>query len=46
MSEFLHMGGYAMYVWGSFGFAAAVFIWNLLAPSLRRRDILKELSDD
>lgn len=22
MSEFLHMGGYALYVWGSFGVAA------------------------
>ena len=46
MSEFLHMGGYATYVWGSFGATAVVFIWNLLAPSLRRSDILKELSDD
>jgi heme exporter protein CcmD len=40
------MGGYATYVWGSFGAAAVVFIWNLLAPSLRRRDILKELSSE
>ncbi len=46
MSEFLHMGGYAAYVWGSFGVAVAVFAWNLLAPHLRRGNLLKELSDD
>ncbi len=46
MSEFLHMGGYAAYVWGSFGVAAAVFVWNLLAPHLRHGNLLKELSDD
>ncbi|TXH03652.1 MAG: heme exporter protein CcmD [Nevskiaceae bacterium] len=38
------MGGYAVYVWGSYGLAAAVLAWNLLAPRLRRHDILKELS--
>lgn len=46
MSDFLNMGGYAAYVWSSFGFAAAVFLWNLFAPILRRSDILKELSND
>ena len=43
-SSFWDMGGYAIYVWGSYGIAAAVFAWNLIAPRLRRRDILKELS--
>lgn len=43
-SEFLNMSGYAVYVWGSYGFAAIVFAWNLIAPRLRRREILKELS--
>jgi heme exporter protein D len=38
------MGGYAAYVWSSYGIAAAVFAWNLIAPRLRRREILKELS--
>lgn len=46
MSEFIHMGGYAGYVWGSFGAAAVVFIWNLLVPVLRRNEILKELASD
>ena len=47
MSEsFWNMGGYAVYVWGSYGAALAVGLWNLLAPRLRRREILKQLSDD
>ena len=46
MSEFVNMGGYAVFVWGSFGTAIAVFIWNLLVPHLRRSEILKELSSD
>ena len=46
MSEFLNMGGYALYVWGSYGIAAAVIVWNLLAPRWRRSDILKELSSE
>ena len=44
MSETLNMGGYALYVWGSFGVAVAVIVWNLLVPRLRRSAILKELS--
>jgi heme exporter protein D len=43
-SSFWDMGGYAIYVWGSYGVAAAVFAWNLIAPRLRRREILKQLS--
>jgi len=31
MSEFLHMGGYAAYVWPCFGLAAAVLAWNILS---------------
>lgn len=46
MSEFINMGGYAAFVWGSFGTAAVVFIWNLLTPRLRRNEILKELSSE
>ncbi len=29
MSEFLRMGGYAAFVWSSFGLAAAVLVWNV-----------------
>ena len=36
-AEFWNMGGYAAYVWGSYGFALAVFAWNLAAPMLEHR---------
>ena len=45
MSEFLHMGGYAFYVWGSYGAALAVFAWNLAAPRLGRADVLRRLRE-
>ena len=28
MQEFLNMGGYAGYVWSSFGLTAVVLVWN------------------
>ena len=31
MSELVHMGGYAGYVWPCFGLAAAVLAWNVLS---------------
>ncbi len=43
MSDFLNMGGYAVYVWGSYAAAAAVFAWNLAVPLLRRRALRREL---
>jgi heme exporter protein CcmD len=44
--DFWNMGGYALYVWGSFGVAAAIYLWNVIAPQLRRRAILEALGDD
>ncbi|NBC33745.1 MAG: heme exporter protein CcmD [Alphaproteobacteria bacterium] len=35
MTDFLNMGGYALYVWGAYGVCALVMI-GLLAASLRR----------
>ena len=43
--NFWDMGGYAIFVWGSFGAAAAVYAWNLMAPRLRRREILQQLAE-
>ena len=43
MSDFLSMGGYAVYVWGSYGAAGVVFAWNLAVPLLRRRALRREL---
>ena len=35
MSEFLSMGGYAWYVWGSYGVTVLVLVFEVIA--LRRR---------
>lgn len=37
MAEFFHMGGYALYVWGSFGATAALMIAEPLLIARRRR---------
>lgn len=39
MSEFLAMGGYATFVWGSYAAALAVFAWNLWAPAAQAREL-------
>jgi heme exporter protein D len=36
-SEFVAMGGYASYVWGSFGVAALVLVVECIAVSRRRK---------
>ncbi|TAM11422.1 MAG: heme exporter protein CcmD [Nevskiaceae bacterium] len=38
------MGGFAFYVWSSFGLAVLVLVWNVLAPRLRHTAVLRELS--
>ena len=45
MSEFLDMGGYAFYVWGSYGAMLATLAWNLVAPRAARRDVLRRLKE-
>ena len=42
MSEFLHMGGYAFYVWTAYGAAFVVLALNLAAPIRRRRRLVRE----
>jgi heme exporter protein D len=46
LNKFVAMGGYAAYVWGSFGVFAAVLIWNLLTPRLARASVMKQLTED
>ena len=43
MSEFLAMGGYAFYVWTSYGIFLATMILGLAFPALRRRALITEL---
>jgi heme exporter protein D len=43
VSEFFAMGGYGLYVWGSFGLTAVVVIGEVLLLRARRKAILQEL---
>ncbi len=46
VGEFLDMGGYAFYVWGSFGITAAVVIAEIWLVRAKRRDILRNLLNE
>ena len=41
LSDFLAMGGYGLYVWGSFGMAAAAMAAECLALRSRRRALFE-----
>jgi heme exporter protein D len=43
MSEFFHMGGYALYVWGSFLMTAAAMLAEPLLLRRRRAAVLRRL---
>jgi heme exporter protein D len=43
LSDFLYMGGYAFYVWGSFGITAAVAIFEIWQVRAQRREVLRNL---
>ena len=36
LNEFLHMGGYAFYVWTSYGIALIILLANILLPARQR----------
>ena len=42
-SEFFAMGNYALYVWGSYGAAALVLIFNVLAARRRMKSVRREM---
>jgi heme exporter protein D len=37
LNEFFAMGGYAFYVWGSFGLTALIAIWEVSSLHYRRK---------
>ena len=37
MNEFLHMGGYAAYIWSAFGITALVLILSLVLPIIENK---------
>lgn len=43
MSEFFHMGGYALYVWGSFGVTALLMIAEPLLLSNRKKHVVSRV---
>ncbi len=45
-SEFFAMGGYALYVWGSFGITAAVMVVEMWQVRIRKNQVLRELRAD
>jgi len=44
-SEFFAMGGYSLYVWGSYGMAALVLVLNVLAARQRENSVRRELEE-
>jgi heme exporter protein D len=42
-AEFFAMGGYALYVWSSFGVCALVFLLEPLAVRVRHKAIVRRL---
>jgi heme exporter protein D len=43
-SEFLAMGGYAFYVWTSYGLTLVVLLANIIIPVWQRKQLLRSLS--
>ena len=43
MIDFLSMGGYALYVWGSYGVTLALIAIEVVLLRLRKRNILDQL---
>jgi len=41
MEDFLHMGGYATFVWSSYGLGFLVLAWNVWAALKLQRDALE-----
>ncbi len=45
MAEFFHMGGYALYVWGSLGMTFIVLLLNIVLPLQQHRDVLRKAAE-
>jgi heme exporter protein D len=43
MAEFFHMGGYASYVWSSYGLAVIVLLPMILLPIGENKRLIKKL---
>ena len=45
MEEFLHMGGKAFYVWGSYGSTAIALVLSLIIAAGRKKKLYREIED-
>ena len=43
MSDFLHMGGYAFYVWSAYGITLVVLVGYIILPRRAERAALTEI---
>ncbi len=39
-SEFLHMGGYAVFVWTSYGLTLLMVVVNIVSPIIERKRVI------
>jgi len=46
VADFFNMGGYAFYVWGSFGITALVVVAEIWQVRMQRREILRNLLNE
>ncbi len=44
LQEFFAMGGYAFYVWTSYGLTFVVLLANIIIPVMQRKQFLRALS--
>jgi len=42
-SEFFEMGGYAVYVWSSYGLALVMVIANVVSPIIQRKKVIARI---
>lgn len=42
-SEFLHMGGYATFVWSSYGLALVMVVFNIVSPMIERKRVISRV---
>jgi heme exporter protein D len=44
LQEFFAMGGYAFYVWTSYGICFVVLLLNVVLPIIQRKQFLRQLA--
>ena len=42
-SEFFHMGGYATFVWTSYGLTLVMVLANIISPIIERKRVISQI---